>query len=331
VTDSAGAQGTVPELNRNPQASASIKAQFGPDAQNCLVCGLGLRPRFAAVLDAKTLEVFSIFECPKCGMGFTVPKPVDLTKYYLNYHGGRHGITNTFSTNHRIRMLRKLIPNGAGKRLLDIGCGEGTFLLATKANGWSVAGTEMNSTTARAAGLEVFPQLSDFCGLATFDCITLWHSLEHMQDPRATLQVVRNLLTPDGVLIVAVPDAGGLQARVFGPKWLHLDVPRHLYHFSRQSLENLLQMEGFTPVNEWHQEFEYDLLGWSQSALNLGTSTPNLFFDLLTGREPPISTMQRIFIWMAGCVLTGFAIFLVALGTITRRGGTIIIAARPCE
>jgi len=151
-----------------------------------------------------------------------------------------------------------------------------------------------------------------------------------MRDPRVTLQESRNLLTPNGVLLVAVPDAGGLQARVFGSKWLHLDVPRHLYHFTRRSLENLLRVEGFAPVHEWHQEFEYDLLGWVQSALNFGTSPPNLFFDLLTGRKPSVSTVQRILILTAGCLLMGLAISPVALGTITRRGGTIIVAARRC-
>jgi hypothetical protein len=150
-----------------------------------------------------------------------------------------------------------------------------------------------------------------------------------MQDPRATLRQARDLISPGGVLIVAVPNAGGLQARAFGPKWLHLDVPRHLYHFTRSSLENLLRREKFTPVREWHREFEYDLLGWSQSALNFGPTAPNLFFDLLTGRKPAIGRIQWISTWIAGCVLTGFAILLIPLGTLARLGGTIIVAARP--
>ena len=127
-----------------------------------------------------------------------------------------------------------------------------------------------------------------------------------MLDPRATLREARALLAPDGVIIIAVPDAGGLQARIFGSKWLHLDVPRHLYHFNRSSLGNLLQREGFSTIREWHQEFEYDLLGWSQSALNYGPTAPNLFFDLLTGRKPDVGPIEKIFTWVAGSVLTGF-------------------------
>ena len=83
-------------------------------------------------------------------------------------------------------------------------------------------------------------------------------------------------------------------------------------------------------VREWHQEFEYDLLGWSQSALNYGPMAPNLFFDLLTGRKPEIGPLGKFFTWAAGCALTGLAIILVPVGTILKRGGTLIVAARPC-
>lgn len=296
----------------------------------CLLCGTELRARFGKVLDAKTLETFAILECPACGLSCTDPKPDDLAKYYRDYHGGRHGITNTFCTNRRMRILRRLAGRRAGKRLLDIGCGEGTFLLAAKAEGWSVAGTEMNPAAARAVGLEVQAELSSVGTLAPFNCITLWHSLEHMPDPRATLREARNVLAPDGILVIAVPDAGGFQALVFGAKWLHLDVPRHLYHFNRPSLGDLLRREGFAMVREWHQEFEYDLLGWSQSALNYGPMAPNLFFDLLTGRKPEIGPLGKFFTWAAGCALTGLAIILVPVGTILKRGGTLIVAARPC-
>jgi SAM-dependent methyltransferase len=311
-------------------ASSSLNAAARSDRHNCLICGAKLRMRFSKVLDAKTLETFSILECPACGLGCTDPQPEDLSKYYRDYHGGRHGITSKFCTDRRIRILQQQAGKGTGKRLLDIGCGEGTFLLAAKAEGWSVAGTEMNPAAARAAGLEVHPELSAVRALAPFDCITLWHSLEHLVDPRATLCEARTLLAPDGVIIIAVPDAGGLQAGVFGSKWLHLDVPRHIYHFNRSSLRNLLQLEGFATVREWRQEFEYDLLGWSQSALNYGPTAPNLFFDLLTGRKPDVGPIEKIFTWVAGSILTGFSILLVPAGTILKRGGTLIVAARPC-
>lgn len=324
------AQPGTPEKKNPLDAARSTEAGAKPDKHNCVICGCELRTHFAVVHDAKSPDIFSILECPQCGLGVTIPKPENLAKYYLDYHGGRHGITNAFCTNRRVGILRRLAGDPAGKRLLDVGCGEGSFLLAAKKKGWSVAGTEMNPSAARSLGLEVHPQLSSARGLPPFDCITFWHSLEHMPDLRATLQEARSLLSPQGLLIVAVPDAGGIQARVFGSNWLHLDVPRHLYHFTRNSLKHLLRSERFAPIGEWHQEFEYDLLGWSQSALNLGPAPPNVFFDLLTGRKPAIGPWRRISTWAAGCVLTGLALFLVPLGTVAKRGGTMIVAARPC-
>jgi len=114
--------------------------------------------------------------------------------------------------------------------------------------------------------------------LGPFDCITLWHSLEHVRDPSAILRDCKKILKPGGVLLIAVPDAGGLEARTFGARWFHLDVPRHLFHFTRKSLASVLRAAGFAGLRSWHQEFEYDLLGWSQSALNAMGFPPNLFF-----------------------------------------------------
>jgi SAM-dependent methyltransferase len=216
-----------------------------------------------------------------------------------------------------------------GRRLLDIGCGDGAFLLAARAEGWSVAGTEMNPAPARAAGIELVGEsLEDARARAPFDCITLWHTLEHMRDPQATLQSLAGMLAPGGLLLIAVPDAEGFQARLFGPSWFHLDVPRHLYHFGSRSLKALLKQSGFAPVHEWHQELEYDLLGWSQSALNRLLPTPNLFFHGLTGRHNGAGKAQVAVSYSLGAVLSALALPATAIGTLSRRGGTLIIAAR---
>jgi len=298
------------------------------DPAQCQACGGTLQIRFATVRDPRTLETFSILECSRCGLGHTSPRPSHLEKYYRDYHGGRHGKTADYCARRRVRILQQVTGNTTG-RLLDIGCGDGTFLLAARAAGWSVVGTEMNATFPRQAGLEVYPKISDVRSHAPFDSITLWHTLEHLPDPRATLKEIHGLLSSNGALIIAVPNAGGLQARAFGAKWFHLDVPRHLYHFTRSSLASVLQSEGFAPFREWHQEFEYDLLGWSQSALNLTPLPANLFFDLLRGFKPPVGPLASVATWVSGSLLTALSIFFVPLGTLTRRGGTLIVASRP--
>jgi len=212
--------------------------------------------------------------------------------------------------------------------LLDIGCGDGAFLLAAKGAGWEVLGTERNPGPARAAGLDVRESLDEVDSPGPFDCITMWHSFEHMPNPRSTLGSIRDLLKPGGKLVVAVPDSGGLQAAIFRGRWFHLDVPRHLYHFDAGSLRHCLASAGFTVTRQWHQEFEYDLVGWSQSALNCIRYQPNVFFDLLKGRRRGPGASFPLVDVLLGVAFTVASLPAVAAGTIAGRGGTLVAVAR---
>jgi len=153
--------------------------------------------------------------------------------------------------------------------------------------------TERNSVSARGVGLDVEESLDRVALSGAFDCITIWHTLEHMPDIPFTLSNIARLLKPGGKLVIAVPDSGGTQAVIFGPNWLHADVPRHLFHFDSKALMHRLNEAGFSVRTQWHQEFEYDLLGWSQSALNLLLLQPNVFFDSLRGR--PEKKSQQVY------------------------------------
>jgi SAM-dependent methyltransferase len=227
-----------------------------------------------------------------------------------------------------MRWVRKTAGKAQGRKLLDIGCGDGTFLLHAQQQGWQVAGTELKPDIARRAGLDIRTTVAELAELGPFDCITLWHSLEHMADPVATLRSAAALLQPGGFALIAVPDAGGLQASAFAEAWLHLDVPRHLYHFTRASVLRLAETGGLRILGTWHQEFEYDVLGWSQSALNRMSSTLNVFFDQLRGRPPAQGTLPRILNGAGGMVLSACALPLVLLGTLLGRGGTLVLAAQ---
>lgn len=293
----------------------------------CNACGETLHPLMPQVPDPMTGERFAIATCPRCELGHTLPQPQDLAPYYTaQYYGKRHGATGGYCTARRLRLVRQALPGSPG-RLLDIGCGDGSFLVAARAVGWQVAGTELNPAPARAAGLDVREAVEEYGGAAQFDCITMWHTLEHMRDIPSMLAQVAGLLKPEGRLIVAVPDFGGLQARLFGPAWLHADVPRHLYHFNRKALEYSLAVAGLTPHVWRHQEFEYDLLGWSQSALNRLQKHPNLFFYLLTGKRCDAGPASRFFAMAAGTVLTFLSLPALAVSTMLGRGGTLIVVA----
>jgi SAM-dependent methyltransferase len=216
-----------------------------------------------------------------------------------------------------------------GKRLLDIGCGDGSFLLVAKDAGWDVMGTEINSDLARTTGLNVKEKIEQIYDFAPFDCITMWHSLEHMRDINATLFQLSKLLKSNGKLLIAVPDNGGFQSKAFRHKWLHLDVPRHLFHFDACSLSFCLKRAGFHIQHQWYQELEYDLIGWSQSALNCFCSIPNVYFDCITGKhkQKNISTLLNISNFVLGSLLTVLFLPAVAVGTLFGRGGTLMSVA----
>lgn len=298
------------------------------DSESCFLCGGQLQPYLTSVKDHVTGETFAIVRCAGCALGVTQPSPRDLTPYYRAYYGGRHGFTAVFRAKQRLALVRKTTKGKTRRSLLDVGCGEGTFLLAAREEGWKVSGTEMNPDPARQHGLEVKTGLSAFQGADEFDCITLWHSLEHLPRPQEVLQSVHRLLKPQGWLFVAVPDAGGWQAGLFGRDWLHLDVPRHLYHFGRRSLRLLHERTGFKVQQERHQEFEYDLLGWSQSALNKLLPTRNLFFLQLTRKAEAASSAERAANWVLGPLLSALSLPPAWFATASKRGGTLIFASQ---
>lgn len=297
----------------------------------CNTCGNNLRPYLHKVCDPLTGDEFAVSVCTHCGLGHTMPQPETLDKYYAaRYYGNRHGFTTAYCMKRRMGFVTSALPKiDAGAKLLDIGCGDGSFLLVARREGWNVMGTELNPLPARSAGLEVKDSVELIEGRNQFDCITMWHTLEHMRDIPSVLRNAHTLLKPEGCLVIAVPDFGGLQARIFGPRWLHVDVPRHLYHFDIRSLKSCLEEAGFIIHNRWHQEFEFDLLGWSQSALNyLMPSHPNLFFDTLTGKIGSAGMLNKGIALLLGSFLTFLSLPALVIGTLVRRGGSLIVVAR---
>jgi len=297
----------------------------------CAICGSALNVYLPKVSDPLTHEIFAISKCGRCGLGYTVPRPQDLAPYYPEkYYGFRHGFSTGMYVRRRVRFVTASVPPGQrGGKLLDIGCGDGTFLLAARAAGWNVIGTERNPAPARSSGLEVYEDIGSLENAAPFDCVTMWHSLEHMPDILGELRKIKMVLKPEGVLIIAVPDFGGMQARLFREHWLHLDVPRHLYHFDARALEFCLSAIGVKVQRCWHQEFEYDLLGWSQSVLNfLMPGHQNLFFDMLTGKKGKSERWTGGAAYVLGTVLSLLSVPFMTVTSLFGSGGSLIVSAR---
>ncbi len=217
----------------------------------------------------------------------------------------------------------------SGAKLLDVGCGDGSFLLAARNIGWDVVGVDIQPEAARKAGLDAYENIEQVSGKAPFDCITMWHSLEHMTDPKLTLRQLSKLLKPNGVLFIAVPCSNSFQARVFKHHWIPLDVPRHLYGFDLKSLSLCLEKAGLAVRRKWHTEVEYDLMGWSQSALNMCFSDPNVFLDQLAGKRRDVGWLTCMAHVALGCILTALALPLVLVEAWCRRGGTLVVKTEP--
>jgi SAM-dependent methyltransferase len=134
-------------------------------------------------------------------------------------------------------------------RALDVGCGNGVWLLKLQSLGWSVEGVEFSALAcqqARAAGLVVHEGSLADAGLPSeaFDVVRIWQTLEHVPDPAEVLREIARVLKPGGQLLIGVPNAGGWLARAWGPFWFDLDVPRHLWHFTAPDLHRLVENSG---------------------------------------------------------------------------------------
>lgn len=287
-----------------------------------------MRKAITNVRDSHSGEAFDLMRCSRCELGATVPAPDDLAPYYgERYYGGRHAMTQRYCLRRRMRLL-ELVTRGTPRgKLVDVGCGDGSFLLEARRSGWTVLGTEV-SEQIPSPDLEIRGSIDDLRTSAPFDCVTLWHSLEHLRSPGEALSALARMLRPGGTLLLAVPDSRGWQARLFGRHWLHLDVPRHLYHFSLPSLRAAFDRAGLDIIRVRHREGEYDLFGWIQSALNWIMPRPNILFDALT-RRPGRATrvVVAVNVVLAGLLLVP-AFAATVLSAWAGRGGTLVVSCR---
>jgi SAM-dependent methyltransferase len=258
-------------------ANEFMPADIPPDT-SCHLCGSAEHETlfFAGDRLGLTDQQFEVRRCRACGLAFTWPPTgeAELAAFYPNdYWGERTEPDHRWivrTQREKTRVVSRHAPQGG--RILDVGCGAGFFLRALPAPPWESWGVEISPISAEAAERHL-GQGRVFAGRlahapfggASFDVVTFWASLEHVVAPRTDLLAARRLLKPSGVLVVQVPNLGSLQARHFGSDWFALDLPRHRFHFSRETLERLLRETGFELVETVLRSETHDAHALKQS------------------------------------------------------------------
>lgn len=221
----------------------------------------------------------------------------------------------------RLGLLARLCPPGA--RVIDAGAGQGRFVARARAAGYDTWGFDPHprGTGVARGGLET---IEVSAGRA--DAVTLWHALEHVDDPAAALRRVHDWLAPGGAVIIAIPNLDSWQARAGSAGWFHLDVPRHRTHFTPAGIGRLLAREGFTVLAVQHQLLEHNPFGLWQSALNRIGGHPSWLFALLKGNARWDWTQAAL--CLVAVPIVPLAIAIEALAGARRHGGTIVVLAR---
>lgn len=226
--------------------------------KGCPVCESEKSSFFLEVKDHfLTGELFTLRQCEQCGFKYLNPRPsaTGIGKYYESQEYISHNAQkkDLFSYAYRLarnymiaKKYRVLHQFAHPQTLLDIGCGTGEFLQYCRSKKMEVFGQEPTATARLYAQtthhLTVKETLDEYGSKQNyFDAITLWHVLEHIHELNATLEKIKSMLKPGGLLLIAVPNSDSWDARKFGTFWAAYDVPRHLYHFSLGSLKYLIE------------------------------------------------------------------------------------------
>jgi SAM-dependent methyltransferase len=208
-------------------------------------------------------NAFPLFSCKECGHLFIWPIPDSPLEIYSEdyFRGGEKGFGYIDYDRDKAPMadtfrlyLKEIARNGKSTgTMLDVGAATGFFLDIARREGWETYGIELSQYAAEVArdkGLRVSTGTADTCDFPAefFDVVTAWDVIEHMPDPRATLEKIRKLLKPGGLLVINTPDSGCLLARLLGKRWHLVVPPEHLNLFHRRSLKITLEKLGYSVI-----------------------------------------------------------------------------------
>jgi 2-polyprenyl-3-methyl-5-hydroxy-6-metoxy-1,4-benzoquinol methylase len=292
-------------------------------AETCPVCGAQqIRTVYSDALDPITQDFFPVVECSACHLVYTGCVPACLDRYYPpRYRGYGPAVTRILGALYNLRVSRWARLKPLGGSVLEIGCGAGLMLAAFKRRGWRVLGIERNEAAAEigrnSRRIEIVTSpVAELSPAAQFDLIVMFQVLEHIADPVGLLRECTKRLAPGGHLVANVPNFSSWQSTWSGARWFHLDVPRHLNHFTPATLEAVLERAGLRITRLSFVSLEHDPYGWVESALNRMSGRRNVLTRFLMGLDrigpgvllsfvvaaalSPAALMVSLASWLAG-------------------------------
>lgn len=190
--------------------------------------------------------------------------PEQLAKYYDNPVYQPHSDTKSLfdriynifraiNISSKISKIRKYKSSGS---ILDIGCGVGSLLSEIGKKGWTIMGVEPSDRAREIATKSCNTEISSDISLKSipsnnFDIVTMFHVLEHVQSAPESVKELKRVVKDDGTIFIAVPNYKSFDAQYYKDRWAALDVPRHRYHFSKESIKNLFEAEGMRVVKHY--------------------------------------------------------------------------------
>jgi hypothetical protein len=291
-------------------------------ASHCVWCG--------AAFDQRARRLRGRCECQACGAATTDPWPDDATLdrayagWYRPSSGRFSGPGDLLLRRTRAQLSQRLDAVAPPGRMLDVGAGDGSLLDALHRRGREALGLERESTRPDVRAAEIGVIDERFAG------IVFWHSLEHLRAPGAALARAAELLQPGGLVVLALPNAGSLQARAFGDSWLALDLPRHLVHIPAPALLARLRELGLAVERVSYWRGGQIVFGWLHGLVGLLPGHPNLYDAIRRpgARSEELRGRGRAATLLAGTMLLPVAAALAGLEVALRRGGTVYVEAR---
>lgn len=214
---------------------------------------------------------FTVVKCRACGLMRTDPRPTPetISFYYPDdygpYEGTRVNPTKVSGEPLWKRLAKKVfqfntqrLPPLPPGRMLEVGCASGAFLHKMACQGWKVEGVELSQEAAHSACSLGYPVFTGSIEGAPdpnhlYDLAVGWMVLEHLHNPMLALKKLHRWVKPGGRLVISVPNAAALEFRLFKDTWYALQLPTHLYHYTPQTLEMLLERAGWRVEKVFHQ------------------------------------------------------------------------------